>query len=151
MVVRSNPDGSEVECLGHNFRNNFELAVASYGIMWQSDNDDDGHRRTRINYVMDYGNYGFTDEMTGAPWYITRTNMADSTPLRHWRLNDPGVGPNLLQAGSGSPTGIVVYEGELRPEPFRNQMIHCAPGHNVVRAYPLTKDAAGYRAEIVNI
>src|SRR5690606_2153649 len=26
MVFRSNPDGSEVECLGHNFRNNFELA-----------------------------------------------------------------------------------------------------------------------------
>ncbi len=151
MVFRSNPDGSEVECLGHNFRNNFELAVDSYGIMWQSDNDDDGNRGTRINYVMDYGNYGFTDEMTGAAWYIKRTNMEDSIPLRHWHLNDPGVVPNLLQTGSGSPTGIVIYEGELLPEPFRNQMIHCEPGHNVVRAYPVTKDGAGYRAEIVNI
>lgn len=151
MVFRCNPDGSEVECLGHNFRNNFEVAVDSYGTMWQSDNDDDGHRGTRINYVMDYGNYGFTDEMTGAGWNVSRTNWEDSIPLRHWHLNDPGVVPNLLQTGSGSPTGMVVYEGTLLPETFRNQMIHCEPGHNVVRAYPVEKDGAGFSAGIVPI
>ena len=44
MVFRSNLDGSEVECLGQNFRNNYEVAVDSYGTMWQSDNDDDGNK-----------------------------------------------------------------------------------------------------------
>ncbi|MBX3242367.1 MAG: c-type cytochrome [Chitinophagaceae bacterium] len=151
MVFRCNPDGSEVECLGHNFRNNFELAVDSYGTMWQSDNDDDGNKGVRINYVMDYGNYGFKDEMTGASWPTNRINIEDSTPFRHWHLNDPGVVPNLLQTGSGSPTGIVLYEGDLLPEVFRNQMIHCEPGHNVVRSYPVQKSGAGYTAEIVNI
>jgi putative membrane-bound dehydrogenase-like protein len=151
MVFRCDPDGSNVERLAHNFRNNYEVCTDSYGTMWQSDNDDDGNRGVRINYVMDYGNYGFTDEMTGASWSETRTNMEDSIPFRHWHLNDPGVVPNLLQTGSGSPAGILLYEGDLLPEKFRNQMIHCEPGHNVVRAYPVKKDGAGYSATIENI
>lgn len=151
MVFRCDPDGSHVERLAHNFRNNYEVAVDSYGGMWQSDNDDDGNRGVRINYVMDYGNYGYTDEMTGASWESFRTNMEDSIPYRHWHLNDPGVVPNLLQTGAGSPTGMVVYEGTLLPEKFRNQIIHCEPGQNVVRAYPVQKNGAGYSATIENI
>ena len=151
MVFRCDPDGSHVERLAHNFRNNYEVAVDSYGSMWQSDNDDDGNRGVRINYVMDYGNYGYTDEMTGASWESNRTNIEDSIPYRHWHLNDPGVVPNLLQTGAGSPTGMVIYEGTLLPEKFRNQMIHCEPGQNVVRAYPVQKNGAGYTASIENI
>ena len=151
MVFRCNPDGSAVECLGHNFRNPYEVAVDSYGSLWQSDNDDDGNRGTRINYVLPYGNYGFTDELTGAGWQSNRTNLEDSIPLRHWHLNDPGVVPNLLQTFAGSPTGIIVYEGSLLPETFRGSIIHCDAGPNVVRSYPVKKDGAGYSAEIVNI
>ena len=151
QVFRCDPDGSNIERLAHNFRNNYEVAVDSYGGMWQSDNDDDGNRGVRINYVMDYGNYGYTDEMTGASWEANRTNIEDSIPYRHWHLNDPGVVPNLLQTGAGSPTGMVVYEGTLLPEKFRNQMIHSEPGHNVVRAYPVQKSGAGYSASIENI
>ncbi|MEJ7737268.1 MAG: PVC-type heme-binding CxxCH protein [Chitinophagaceae bacterium] len=151
MLFRCDPDGSNVECLGHNFRNNYEAAVDSYGTMWQSDNDDDGNRGVRINYVMDYGNYGYQDEVSGASWQASRTNMEDSIPLRHWHLNDPGVVPNLLQTGAGSPTGIVFYEGTLLPEPFRNQVIHCDAGPNVVRAYPVKKQGAGYHAEMLNV
>ncbi|CAN5853311.1 hypothetical protein BH24BAC1_BH24BAC1_04900 [soil metagenome] len=151
MVFRSNPDGSEVETLAHNFRNNYEVAVDSYGTMWQSDNDDDGNRGVRINYVMPYGNYGYHDEMTGASWPAPRTNMEQEIPLRHWHLNDPGVVPNLLQTGAGSPTGIIVYEGTTLPEQFRGQMIHSDAGPNVVRAYPVQPDGAGYKASIVNI
>ncbi|WP_411273471.1 PVC-type heme-binding CxxCH protein [Daejeonella sp.] len=151
MIFRCDPDGSNVECLGNNFRNNYELAVDSYGGIWQSDNDDDGNRGVRINYVMEYGNYGFKDEMTGAGWQAKRTNLEDSIPLRHWHLNDPGVVPNLLQTGAGSPTGMLIYEGSLLPMQFQNQMIHSDPGPNVVRSYPVKKDGAGYTAEIVNI
>jgi putative membrane-bound dehydrogenase-like protein len=151
MVFRCNPDGSQVECLGQNFRNNYELAVDSYGTIWQSDNDDDGNKGVRINYMMDYGNYGYKDEISGAGWYANRTNREDSIPFRHWHLNDPGVVPNLLQTGAGSPTGMVVYEGNLLPASFQNQMIHADPGPNVVRSYPVTKSGAGYTAEIINI
>lgn len=151
MVFRCDPDGTNVECLASNFRNPYEVAVDSYGLLWQSDNDDDGNRSTRINYVMDYGNYGYTDEMTGAGWRANRTNIEDSVPLRHWHQSDPGSVPNLLQTFAGSPTGIIVYEGSLLPKEFYGQMIHCDAGNNVVRAYPVQKDGAGYKASITNV
>jgi putative membrane-bound dehydrogenase-like protein len=151
MAFRCNLDGSAFEVLAHNFRNNYELAVDSFGTVWQSDNDDDGNRGVRINYVMEFGNYGYRDEMTGAGWQDKRTNMETEIPLRHWHLNDPGVVPNLLQTGAGSPTGICVYEADLLPKVFRNQVIHCDAGPSIVRAYPVTKDGAGYKAEIVNL
>jgi len=151
MIFRCNPDGSEFEVLAHNFRNNYELAVDAYGTMWQSDNDDDGNKGTRINFVMEYGNYGYHDEMTGAGWRTRRTGMHEEIPKKHWHLNDPGVVPNLLQTGAGSPTGMLIYEGRLLPEVFWDQMIHCDAGPNVVRSYPVEKHGAGYKATIVNI
>jgi len=76
MAFRCDPDGSNFEVLAHNFRNNYEVAVDSFGTLWQSDNDDDGNRATRINFVMEYGNYGYSDELTGAGWRSPRTGMA---------------------------------------------------------------------------
>lgn len=151
MVFRCNMDGSEFETLGWDFRNNWEVAVDSFGTLWQSDNDDDGNKGVRINYVMEFGNYGYRDEITGAGWNTPRTNLETEIPLRHWHLNDPGVVPNLLQTGAGSPTGICVYEGDLLPKVFHNQVIHCDAGPNVVRSYPAKKSGAGYSAEVVNI
>ena len=151
MPFRCNLDGSEFEVLGYNFRNNYEVTVDSFGALWQSDNDDDGNRATRINYVMEFGNYGYVDQITGEGWRAPRTNMEADIPQQHWHLNDPGVVPTMLITGAGSPTGITVYEGDLLPEVYRNQVLHCDAGPNVVRAYPTTKDGAGYQAEIVNM
>jgi putative membrane-bound dehydrogenase-like protein len=151
MVFRCDPDGSNVETLGHNFRNNYEVTVDSFGAMWQSDNDDDGNKAVRIAYVMDYGNFGYTDEFTGAGWGQKRTNIEAEIPRRHWHLNDPGVVPTMLITGSGSPTGITVYEGDLLPEVFRGQVIHTDAGPNVCRAYPTKPDGAGYSATMENI
>lgn len=151
MVFRCDPDGSNLEVLAHNFRNNYEVAPDSYGTLWQSDNDDDGNLGVRINYVMEYGNYGYTDQITGAWWGERRINMEAEIPKRHWHLNDPGVVPNLLQTGSGSPCGMAVYEGTMLPEVFRNQPIHAEAGHNVVRAYPAEEDGAGYQAKVVDL
>jgi len=154
MVFRCDfKDGklSNIETLGWNFRNNYEVAVDSFGGMWQSDNDDDGNNGVRINYVMDYGNYGYTDEMTGANWNDGRINTEADIPSRHWHLNDPGVVPNLLITGAGSPTGILVNEGTLLGEKFTNQIIHCDARPRIVRAYPTKPNGAGYTAEMVDI
>ncbi len=151
MAFRCNADGSDFEVLAHNFRNPYEVAVDSFGTLWQSDNDDDGNRSVRINYLMEFGNYGFREELTGAGWQSPRTNREAEIPLRHWHLNDPGVVPNLLQTGAGSPTGITVYEGRLLPKHFQDELIHCDAGPSVVRAYPTTPEGAGYKAKIVNI
>lgn len=151
MVFRCELDGSNVELLAWNFRNNWEVAVDSFGTLWQSDNDDDGNKGVRINYVMEFGNYGYKDEMTGAGWQTPRIGWESEIPLRHWHQNDPGVVPNMLQTGAGSPTGMQVYEGDLLPSIFHGQPIHCDAGPNVVRAYITQPDGAGYKAEIVNI
>ena len=151
MVFRCNMDGSELETVGWNFRNNWEISVDSFGTLWQSDNDDDGNRGTRINFVMEFGNYGYKDELTGAGWKTPRTNLETEIPLQHWHLNDPGVIPNLVQTGQGSPTGILVYEGDMLPAPFQNNTIHCDAGPNIVRAYPARKSGAGYKAYTQNL
>ena len=156
MVFRCDLDlatgkASNVETLGWNFRNNYKAVVDSFGTIWQSDNDDDGNKAVRINYVMEYGNYGFQDEMTGAGWRAERTNIESEIPLRHWHLNDPGVVPNLLQTGGGSPTGMIMNESPALGPQFANQMIHCDAGPRTVRAYPVEKDGAGYKATMVDI
>lgn len=157
MVFRCNMDGSEFEVLGHNFRNNYEVCIDSFGTLWQSDNDDDGNRGVRVNYVMEFGNFGYTDEITGASWGTAwekaKAKGASETerPIYHWYQYDPGVVPNLLVTGNGSPTGISIYEGRLLPEVFRNQIIHCDAGPKIVRAYPVKNDGAGYSATTTNI
>ncbi|NNE93940.1 MAG: dehydrogenase, partial [Verrucomicrobiales bacterium] len=151
MVFRCDLDGKNVELLGWNFRNNWEVCVDSFGTMWQSDNDDDGNKGVRINYVMEYGNFGYKDEITGAGWRDPRPGMSAEIPLRHFHQNDPGVVPNFVQTGAGSPTGICVYEGKLLPMIFQNQVIHCDAGPNVTRAYVRKNDGAGYSAEMVNL
>ncbi len=151
MVIRCNLDGSEVEVLGNNFRNNWMVTVDSFGTIWQSDNDDDGNRAVRINYVMQHGNYGYTDEVAGTAWQSPRVNIEKEIPQRHWHQNDPGVVPNLLITGAGAPCGIMVYEGDLLPAAFRGQMIHADAGANIIRAYPTEKDGAGYKATMLPI
>ena len=147
MVFRCDLDGSNVETLAWNFRNNWELAVDSFGRIWQSDNDDDGNRGTRLNFVIPHGNYGYRDEFTGAGWREKRVGMAEGIPERHWHLNDPGVIPNLYQTGAGSPTGIAAYERGLFGEKYRGALLHCDPGPNAVRAYFIEPDGAGFKAE----
>lgn len=151
MAFRTNWDGSQVEVLGNNFRNPYELTIDSYGGLWQSDNDDDGNRGVRVNFLMENGNYGYKDALTGQSWRERRTGWHDEIPKRHWHLNDPGTVPNLLQTGSGSPCGIIVYEDDLLPEIYHNQLIHAEPGHNVVRSYRVTEKGAGYGATIQNL
>ncbi|MDA0195896.1 MAG: c-type cytochrome [Bacteroidetes bacterium] len=151
MAFRMDLDSGNLETIGWNFRNPYELAVDSYGTIWQSDNDDDGNKGTRVNFLMEFGNYGFSSELTGASWQTKRTGMSEEIPLRHWHLNDPGAVPNLLQNNAGSPTGILVYEGELLPERYQGQMIHTDAGPNVVRSYPVTKNNAGYAASVIPI
>ena len=150
MVIRCELDGSRVEVLGHNFRNNWEVTVDSFGSMWQSDNDN-GSSSCRVNFVMEHGNYGYRDERTGADYKTKRTNLEATMQRQMWHQNDPGVVPNLLITGFGAPTGILVYEGSLLPKQFHGQMIHAEPGRNTVWAFPTRPDGAGYSAQIVHL
>ena len=39
----------------------------------------------------------------------------------------------------------------MLPKVFRNQIIHCDPGVNICRAYPVAKNGAGFTADIENV
>jgi putative membrane-bound dehydrogenase-like protein len=151
MVFRCDLSGGSFEVLGYNFRNNYEVTVDSYGNPWQSDNDDDGNYGVRLNYIMEHGNYGYLDELTGEGWRVPRVSAHADVSSRHWHQNDPGVVPNFVQTGAGSPTGITVYEGDLLPERFRGKVLHCDAGPGVLWAADGGVDGAGFSAEMVHL
>lgn len=152
MAFRQNLDGGELEVLAHNLRNSYELTVDAFGDVWFTDNDDDGNRGTRFCFTLDGGNYGYTDELTGQGWRNSqRIGSSSEIPIRHWHQNDPGSIPNVLNNGSGSPSGVEVYEANLLPERIRGGIIHCEPGHNVVRVYLPQVAGAGYSAETIEL
>ena len=63
LILRGNWDGTGFEVIGQNFRNNYECTVDAYGNVWQTDNDDDGNKSTRLNYILEYGNYGYQGDL----------------------------------------------------------------------------------------
>ena len=88
-VLRVNPDGTGLEVLGQNFRNPYEVAVDSFGNVFQTDNDDDGNAWTRLLYNMEGGNYGFRGP-------LNKTWLEDRGT--HWHMELPGVAPPCFQA-----------------------------------------------------
>src|SRR5437773_3253022 len=134
-ALRVNPDGTDLTVLGHDFRNPYELALDSYGNIWQSDNDDDGNAWTRLNYVMEGGNYGYWGP-GGRRWQEDKGT--------HFHNELPGVVPNIARLGAGAPCGIVVYEGTLLPKKYWGQLLHAEAGKRVVNTYFVEHAGAGY-------
>ncbi len=151
MVFRCDLNGEQFEVLGHNFRNNYEVTVDSFGNPWQSDNDDDGNYGVRLNYILEYGNYGYLEEYSGAGWRVPRVSAHPEIASRHWHQNDPGVVPNWVQTGAGSPTGITVYEGDLLPERFWGRVLHCDAGPGVLHAADSRRVGDLADTEMVNL
>lgn len=131
-VWRCNLDGTGLEMIAHNFRNEYEPCVDSFGTVFVSDNDDDGNQQTRICYVMPGGNYGYHPRGPGQT---------------HWHEEQPGVVTKILRTGFGSPTGICVYEGTLLPKKYQGQLLHTDAGPRHVRCYHLTPNGASYDVE----
>ncbi len=128
-VWRCDIDGRNLELIAHNFRNNYQACVDSFGTVFLSDNDDDGNQQTRICFVMPGGDYGYHPRGPGQT---------------HWHEEQPGVVPKILRTGFGSPTGIRVYEGDLLPKRFKGELIHADAGPREFRAFHLTPNGAGY-------
>lgn len=147
-IFRCNPDGSELEIIGWNFRNPYELTLDPFGGIWQSDNDDGGSPACRMNYILEYGNYGYRG---GPRSNGPRTGESQRPEVAHWHQNDAGIIPNLLLTGTGSPTGLCSYQGSLLPKRFHGQLLHCDHAQNIVRAYPVRRKGAGYKATMTNL
>lgn len=128
-IWRCDLDGKNLELIAHNFRNEYEPCVDSFGTVFVSDNDDDGNQQTRICYVMPGGDYGYHPRGPGQT---------------HWHEEQPGVVPKILRTYFGSPTGMCVYEGTLLPKKYWGQLLHVDAGPRHVRCYHLKQKGAGY-------
>ena len=137
VALRMNPDGTGLEILSQNFRNPYELAVDSFGTVYQTDNDDDGNEQVRLNYLAEGANYGYRGP-------LNKTWLEDRGT--HWHQELPGVMPNLLRLGAGSPCGLLVYEGTLLPAKYRGQVFHAEAGKRILAMYSISNEGAGYRA-----
>ncbi|HLW64722.1 MAG TPA: PVC-type heme-binding CxxCH protein [Gemmataceae bacterium] len=131
-VWRCDMDGKNLELIAHNFRNNYECCVNSFGEIWLSDNDDDGNQQTRICYVMPGGDYGYYPRGPGQS---------------HWHEEQPGIVHKVLRTYQGSPTGICFYEGQLLPKIYQGQLLHVDAGPNEFRCFHIKPKGAGYELE----
>src|SRR3954453_23999144 len=65
--------------------------------------------------------------------------------VSHWNEEIPGIVPKILRTYFGSPTGICVYEGNLFPKTYQNQLMHVDAGPRQARTYHLTPEGASYK------
>ena len=130
-TLRVNRDGTQLEVLSSGHRNNYKVAVDSFGHVFGSDNDDDGNRGSRMYWLMDGGEYGY--------------QHPDSS--RHWAEELPGIIPKLVGTGNGAPAGLIVYEGDGLPEEYFGAVFQIDSGTHQVNWHPLKRHGAGFRSD----
>ena len=144
FAVRMNPDGTNAEITGYNFRNSFEQSINSFGDVFQNDNDDPP--ACRVSHVLEYGNAGFASADGQRSWQADR-RPGQSIPTAEWRQEDPGTMPSGDVYGGGSPTGNVYYENGSLGEKWRGTFLACEAGKNIVFAYQPRAYGAGFELE----
>jgi putative membrane-bound dehydrogenase-like protein len=139
--VRMNPDGTNAEIIGSNYRNSYEQSINSLGDIFQNDNDDPP--ACRVSWVMEYANFGFSSNDGQRTWQADR-RPGQSIPVAEWRQEDPGMTPTGDVYGGGSPTGNVFYEnGALGPS-WEGTFFAADAGRNEVFAYQPARQGAGF-------
>ncbi|MDP7302051.1 MAG: hypothetical protein QGG09_03060, partial [Pirellulaceae bacterium] len=157
MAMRINPDGTGLTAIGHNLRNTHDMAVNSFGDVYQNDNDDPPH--CRATWLMEYGNLGYAGlfdgtrswQETAKSWETPGSRLWDwsghsqlgrrHTPS-HWRENYPGTLPPGTIYGSGAPVGAVFYEGDALGPKLRGTFLSCEMVRRELQIYrPKVTDA----------
>ena len=141
FTARMNADGTNVEVIGHNYRNSYEQSVTSLGDIFQNDNDDPP--ACRVSWVMEYANFGFSSNDGQRAWQADR-RPGQTVPVSEWRQDDPGMAPVGDVYGGGSPTGNVFYEnGALGPS-FEGMFLAADAGRNEIFSYQPKRQGAGF-------
>lgn len=144
FAARMNPDGTDVEIIGHNFRNSYEQSVTSFGDVFQNDNDDPP--ACRVAFLLEYGNAGFCSNDGQRTWMADR-RPGQSIPMGEWRQDDPGIMPAGDVYGGGSPTGNAFYENGALGKEHEGTFLACEAGRNVVFGYQPVPEGAGFKLE----
>jgi len=141
FTVRMNPDGTNAEIIGYNYRNSYEQSVTSLGDVFQNDNDDPP--ACRVSWVMEYANFGFFSNDGQRTWQADR-RPGQSVGVAEWRQDDPGIAPAGDVYGGGSPTGNVFYENGALGASWEGTFFAADAGRNEVYAYRPARTGAGF-------
>jgi putative membrane-bound dehydrogenase-like protein len=145
LQLRINPDGTGLKVMGHNFRNNYELCLDSYGNMWQNDNDDQVVA-CRTSWLMEGADAGYFSK-DGTRYWQGDQRPGQPIPTAHWHQEDPCVMPVGDVTGAGSPTGMVFYEGDQLGPNYRGTLLSCEAGRNVLFSYQPKPKGAGFQLD----
>ena len=143
FTVRMNPDGTNAEIIGHNYRNSYEQSVTSLGDVFQNDNDDPP--ACRVSWVMEYANFGFSSNDGQRTWQADR-RPGQTVPVAEWRQDDPGMTPAGDVYGGGSPTGNVFYENGALGPAWEGTFFAAEPGRNEMFTYQPARAGRGLRS-----
>ena len=141
FTVRMNPDGTNAEIIGSNYRNSYEQSVTSLGDVFQNDNDDPP--AARVAWVMEYANFGFSSMDGQRTWQADR-RPGQTIPVAEWRQDDPGMTPAGDVYGGGSPTGNVFYENGAMGASWDGTFFAAEPGRNEIFSYQPVPQGAGF-------
>ena len=136
-----NPDGTNAEIIGSNYRNSYEQSVTSLGDVFQNDNDDPP--AARVAWVMEYANFGFSSNDGQRTWQADR-RPGQTIPVAEWRQDDPGMTPAGDVYGGGSPTGNVFYENGAMGASWDGTFFAAEPGRNEIFSYQPVPQGAGF-------
>ena len=131
--ARMNADGSGAEIIGNGYRNSYEHFPSSFGDLFQGDNDDSSSCRT--SFILEYGTAGYTTPKAAGYGSVRRPGQP--TPRAHWRQDDPDTMDVGDVYGSGSPTGVTVYENGALGDAWNGTLLNCEPSRNTIFAYKL--------------
>ena len=142
VQLEINPDGTGLRPVAHGFRNSYETYVDSYGDMWQNDNDDQVVT-CRVSWLMEGGNAGYFSTDGSRFWQADQRPGQDMFTA-HWHQEDPGVMPAGDNSGAGSPTGVVLNEGDGLGKAYRGMLFSADAGRNLVFGYKPQLKGSGF-------
>lgn len=142
LILRVDPDGRNLTVMAHNFRNEYEVALDSFGRFYTEDNDDDGNQGCRTLECLEGGNHGYFSADGSRYWNADR-RPGQNTQDAHWHQDDPGVVPFGTVNGAGGPTGVCVYESDVLGHDLDGSVLNADAGRNRVWAHQRKKKGAG--------
>ena len=135
-IGRMDPEGRAVELFALGFRNQYDIAFDQNGELFTYDSDmewDIGspwYVPTRINHVVDGGDYGWRSGAGRWPAYY-----ADSLPA-------------VVDIGPGSPTGVGFGTGARFPARHQRALYAADWTYGTLYAVHMTPAGASFRAEL---
>src|SRR5262249_24976560 len=144
-VLRSNPDGSELEIFASGLRNPQELAFDEYGNLFTCDNNSDSGDRARWLYLVEGGDYG---------WRMYYQYLPDRGPYNREKIWHPQnadqptyIIPPVANIADG-PSGLAYYPGTGLPEKYNGTFLLCdfrgGAANSGVRTIKLKPKGAGF-------